>query len=239
MYQVSGRDVTVFENRAEAGRGLAEALVKQGKPYGAVLGLTRGGVPVSYEVASALGVPMDILVVKKLRAPLSEELAIGAVAADGTHVLHKEVVNEVGADEKYIAKELQLRRDEAREAEQRYRGGHAALDIKGLAVLIVDDGIATGASLEAAVLSARQRGAQTITVATPVGSRGGCEALKRVADEVFCMTRPVDFWAVGMFYRDFTQVSDDEVIKLLDKSRSAPAKVEQKRQPSEAPPQTV
>lgn len=208
------RDI-IFENRHSAGKALAAALIARKEKLDVVLGLTRGGVPVAFEVASAMAVPMDILVVKKLRSPFSEELAIGAVTADGAYVLHQQVVRSAGTDEKYIASELRVRQNEAVEAERQYRSGRPPLGIKGLSVGIVDDGIATGSSLEAAVLSARKRGAKRVVIAVPVGSRDGCSRLKGVADDVFCMTTPPDFWAVGMFYADFGQVSDQEVMRLL------------------------
>ena len=223
MYQRS-RGEKVFEDRREAGRELAAAIVKRGDKYSAVLGLTRGGIPLAFEMASTLGIPMDVLVIKKLRAPNNPELAIGAVSADGARVLREQITRQLGVGEGYMTREINLRSSEAKEEERKYRGNHAPLDVKGESVIIVDDGIATGASIEAAVMSARQRGARRIVVATPVASREACTGLRNVADDVFCLTTPLDFWAVGMFYRDFSQVPDEEVVRLLDQSRSAEKK---------------
>jgi len=214
------RDVW-FEDRRDAGQALANALKdRQVKCY-AVLGLNRGGVPVAFEVAEALQVPLDILAVKKLRAPISEELAIGAICADGARVLHSETLRDLGVSQEYLDREIEVRLAEAQEAERLYRGPHPALEVAGQSVVIVDDGIATGATMEAGVLSARQRGASFILVATPVGSRHACNALRVNADEVFCMTTPVDFWAVGQFYHHFPPVADEEVQRLLDENRRA------------------
>jgi predicted phosphoribosyltransferase len=164
---------------------------------------------------------MDILVVKKLRAPESEELAIGAICADGAKVLHPEMIEELGVSPQYIDREVQVRLAEAQEAERRYRGSAVPLDIAGGAVLIIDDGMATGATAEAAVLSARRRGASSVAIAVPVGSSEACDRLRRVADDVFCLMTPSDFWAVGQFYVHFAPVEDDDVRALLSGERSA------------------
>lgn len=211
----------VFEDRKEAGKALGRALLDRKDEFSLVAGLTRGGVPVAYEVAKALELPLDIIVVKKLRSPVSEELAIGAVTADGTHVLHTETADYLGVDRRYVDRELATRREEAAQSERQYRAGYEPPEVAGAAVIVVDDGIATGSSLEAAVRSLRQKGARKIMVATPVGSSGGCNAMRSVADEVFCLTTPVDFWAVGMFYRNFAQTSEAEVRQLLQANREA------------------
>ncbi|MBI2957707.1 MAG: phosphoribosyltransferase [Chloroflexi bacterium] len=220
MYQWRPPGEKIFENRRVAGKELASALLRRGDKFSAVLGLTRGGVPLAFEVASALHVPMDVIVIKKLRTPGNPELALGAVSADGAKVLREEIIRQLGVTAEYLARETELRTTEAKDEERKYRGKHTPLELKGQSVVIVDDGIATGSSVEAAVLSARNRGARSITVATPVASRESCSNLRRVADDVFCLTTPTDFWAVGMFYRDFSQTADDEVRQLLDQSRS-------------------
>ncbi len=214
----------MFDDRRDAGQALASALVRQGVTCSAVLGLVRGGVPVASEVATALNAPLDVLGVKKLRAPISEELAIGAICADGARILHQESIKELGVSQWYLDQEIRDRLVEAQKAEKLYRGSHPALEVAGGAVIIVDDGIATGATMEAGVLSVRQRGAKTIMVAIPVGSRHACDALRRTADEVFCLSTPVDFWAVGQFYRHFAAVPDQEIRQLLDQSRAVRAK---------------
>lgn len=219
MHRREAAERVAFDDRTVAGKALGEAMVKQSIEVSVVLGLTRGGVPVAFQVAAKLGLPMDIIVVKKLRAPISEELAIGAVCADGARVLREETIRELGVASGYVAHETQVRLREAQEAERRYRGERAALDLTKAAVAIVDDGMATGATMEAAVLSARRRGADKVTVVVPVGSSQACEALAQVADEVFCLSTPADFWAVGQFYGYFPQVSDEEVRRLLEESR--------------------
>ncbi len=222
MHRRETADRGPFEDRTAAGKALGDAMVKQSIEVSVVLGLTRGGVPVAFQVAAKLRLPMDIIVVKKLRAPISEELAIGAVCADGARVLREETIQQLGVASGYVAHETQVRLREAQEVERRYRGEQAALDVSEASVAIVDDGMATGATMEAAVLSARRRGAKRVAVAVPVGSSQACDALCQVADEVFCLSTPPDFWAVGQFYRYFPQVSDEEVRRLLEESRGAP-----------------
>lgn len=209
-----------FQDRREAGVLLGAALKERGPRATLVLGLTRGGVPVAAEVAKALAVPMDILVVKKLRAPISGELAIGAICADGTRLLRDNLIREIGVSPQYLDLEISERLGEATAADERYRQGEPALGIGGQGVLIVDDGIATGATMEAAVLSARNRGATTVAAAVPVGSVASCTELRSRADDVFCLVTPVEFWAVGQYYVNFSQVTDDEVRQVLAESRS-------------------
>jgi putative phosphoribosyl transferase len=174
MKSIHAQQDVWFEDRQEAGRALADALRKKEVKCDAVLGLVRGGIPVAFEVAKALRAPLDILAVKKLRAPISEELAIGAICADGARVLHQEILLEIGVSKEYLDREVEVRLAEAQEAERLYRGPHPAIEVTGQSVVIVDDGIVTGATMEAGVLSARQRGAKSILVATPVGSRQAC-----------------------------------------------------------------
>lgn len=217
---VTGRK-SYFTDRHDAGRQLGAALVARKVHYSAILGLTRGGVPVAFEVARQLRAPLDILVVKKLRAPSSPELAIGAICADGTKVLHEEFIRELGVSQDHLEREVAERWEEARQADQRYRGGIPALAVANTDVLIVDDGIATGATMEAAVLWASTHGARRVGVAIPVGSREACFGLRAVAADVFCMTTPLDFWAVGQFYLHFEPVADQEVARLLRESHAS------------------
>lgn len=215
----------LFADRQEAGHQLAAALMVRRTEVKATLGLTRGGVPVAYEVAVARGVPLDILVVKKLRAPSSEELAIGAICADGTRVVHPDAIQGLAVPKGYLAHEIEARLAEAQAAERRYRGELPSLSLAGKPVAIIDDGVATGATMEAAVLSVRRSGATRIMVAVPVCSEPACQVLRRAADEVFCLLEPAEFWAVGQFYRRFPQVSDEEVRQLLEAGRTAAYKV--------------
>ncbi|MDO8669825.1 MAG: phosphoribosyltransferase family protein, partial [Dehalococcoidia bacterium] len=193
MHQSLPHGEKVFDDRRSAGKELAEALITQADNFHAILGLTRGGVPVAFEVASAMHIPLDAIVIKKLRAPNNPELAIGAVSSNGGKVLRNSIIRQLGVSEKYLAAETEGRTAEAKADEKNYRGNHQPLDINGCSVAIVDDGIATGSSIEAAVLSARQKGANRITVATPVASQEACSALRSVADDVFCLTTPADF----------------------------------------------
>ncbi len=221
MYVFAPRDEMAFNDRRSAGKELAAALIKRGSKFAAILGLTRGGVPLAFEIAVAMNAPMDVLVIKKLRTPGNPELAIGAVSSEGAKVLREDIMRQLGVRESYLQQEIRERVAEALEDEHKYRGNNPPLDIRGASVAVVDDGIATGASVEAAVASARLKGASSVTVATPVGSREACTALRSVADDVFCLSMPAEFWAVGMFYRDFSQMRDEEVRQLLDQSRAA------------------
>ena len=219
MYQRSDSEDTLFVDRRAAGKALGASLADLHVECSCVIGLTRGGVPVAFEVASELGVPLDIIVVKKLRAPESEELAIGAVCADGARVLHRGTIGLLGVSDEYIARETETRLQEAQESEAFFRQQYPALDLTGSSVVLVDDGVATGSTMEAAVVSARKRGARSVTVAVPVGSGRALRALEDVADQVLFVARPVDFWAVGQFYLHFPQVSDEEVLQFLEQSQ--------------------
>jgi putative phosphoribosyl transferase len=219
MYQKSDSEETLFVDRSAAGKALAASLAELDIECSCVIGLTRGGVPVAFEVASVLGVPLDVIVVKKLRAPESEELAIGAVCADGARVLHQATIRLLGVSDAYVARETEARLQEAKEAEAFFRERCPALDLAGSSVVLVDDGVATGSTMEAAVLSVRKRGARLVTVAVAVGSERALSALEDVADQVLFMTHPVDFWAVGQFYLRFPQVSNEEVEQFLEESQ--------------------
>src|SRR5690349_7781972 len=211
-----------FPNRSEAGRLLATKLSRySGRDDVIVLGLPRGGVPVAYEVAQALRVPLDVFVVRKLGVPGFEELAVGAIASGGVRVLNEDVVRALpNADE--IIESVTLR--EAKEVERReqeYRDGLPAPEIQGKTVILIDDGLATGATMRAAVKALRQRGASNIVVAVPVGPADTCKDFEDVADEVVCASAPEFFQAVGQYYEDFSQTSDQEVRELLTKASSS------------------
>lgn len=205
----------MFADRRDAGRALARALRKMpGLNDALVLALPRGGVPVGYEVAQALGLPLDVLVVRKLGVPGQEELAMGAVSGTGVLVVNPEVARAFGIGKEQIEAMAAREREEIARREALYRGGRRALEVAGRTALVVDDGLATGSTMMAA---ARSLGpvAERVVVAVPVGSRGACEDLRRVADEVICLQTPEPFHAVGEFYEDFWQTSDAEVAELL------------------------
>jgi predicted phosphoribosyltransferase len=212
-----------FEDRREGGRRLAERLGRYaGRPDVVVLGLPRGGVPVAAEVARALDAPLDVFLVRKLGVPGHEELAMGAIASGGVRVLNDDVVRAIGIGEHEIeavaARELATL--EARERE--YRGGLGPLDVRGRTAILVDDGLATGATMRAAIRALRGLGAAAIVAAVPTAPRETCEALRREVSEVVCATTPDPFTAVGVWYRDFTAVSDDEVRELLERGARRP-----------------
>src|SRR6266480_2620720 len=205
-----------FPNRAEAGRMLAEKLVKYaGRNDVIVLGLPRGGVPVAYEVAKRLGVPLDVFIVRKLGVPGFEELAAGAIASGGVRVLNQDVMRALSNADETIESITARETAELERREQSYRDGRPAPELRNRVVILVDDGLATGATMRAAVKALRQRGVAKIVVAAPVGAPDTCRELEREADETICAICPEFFHAVGQYYEDFSQTSDEEVRELL------------------------
>lgn len=190
-----------------------------------VLGLPRGGVPVAYEVAVALAAPLDVLVVRKLRAPDQPELGLGAVT-DGDHpeaILNDEVLAALRVPEAYLRREIAAQLGEVRRRQTRLRSGRPAVPLGGRAVILVDDGVATGGTVRAAVRGIRRAGPQTVVVAVPVAPADAVRQLRAVADVVVCLLVPEDFVAVGQFYDDFREVTDDEVAALLERAARRPA----------------
>jgi putative phosphoribosyl transferase len=205
-----------FPNRTEAGRQLAEKLLKYaGRPDVMVLGLPRGGVPVAFEVAKRLGAPLNVFIVRKLGVPGFEELAVGAIASGGVRVLNEDVMRAVPNAEQVIESVTARETAELERREQSYRNGRPAPELGDRVVILVDDGLATGATIRAAVAALRQRAVAKIVVAVPVGPPDTCRELEREADEIICLSRPDFFQAVGQYYEDFSQTSDDEVRELL------------------------
>jgi Predicted phosphoribosyltransferases len=204
-----------FIDRVDAGKRLAEALADFHGKNAVVLAIPRGGVVVGYEIAAALVLPLDVIVPHKLGAPDNPELAIGAVAEDGSMVLDDSLVAYLDVDKGYIDEESSRQRQEITRRLAVYREGGPAEAIKGKHAIIVDDGIATGSTMKAALSSVKNRGAKSVTVAVPVGPPHTIQELTRVANRVVCLYMPEDFQAIGQFYEDFSQTSDDEVIKLL------------------------
>ena len=209
-------DLRPYADRREAGKDLATRLRHYASRQGAiVLALPRGGVPVAYELAEALGLPLDVFLVRKLGTPGHRELAMGAIASGGIRVLNDEVVTSLRITDEQIER---VSREEEAELERRealYRGTRPAPPLDGRVVILVDDGLATGSSMRAAVRAVRQRGPARVVVAVPVGARETCEDLREMADEVVCARTPHPFSAVGLWYRDFDQTTDEEVRVLL------------------------
>lgn len=212
-----------FDDRRAAGRALAARLSKySGRDDVLVLALPRGGVPVAHEVAEALGVPLDLFLVRKLGTPGHRELAMGAIASGGVRVLNNDVVGWYGVSPQTIDA---IARDEQRELERReaaYRDGRPSAPIDGRVVILIDDGLATGSTMRAAVQAVRQRQPSRVVVAVPVGARETCDELGAIADEVVCVRMPEPFSAVGQWYLDFDQTTDDEVRELLGAHARAP-----------------
>jgi len=206
----------MFDDRVDAGRALAKSLAARKDLAGAiVLALPRGGVPVAHEVAQALGLPLDVLVVRKLGLPSQPELAMGAIASGGAVVLNDEVVRYLGGRKEALEEVTRRELVELERRERAYRGERAPLEMAGRDAIVVDDGLATGATMEAAVRALRGSGAGRVIVAVPVASAEARKRIAAVADEVVCLATPMFFSAVGQWYRDFGQTSDDEVRELL------------------------
>jgi putative phosphoribosyl transferase len=210
---------TTFPNRAEAGRRLAEKLQRYaGREDVIVLGLPRGGVPVAYEVAQRLHAPLDVFIVRKLGVPGFEELALGAIASGGVRVLNEDVVRALPNANELVESVTARELAELQRREQTYRDGRPAPELRGRIAILVDDGLATGATMRAAVKALRQLGAAKIIVAVPVGAADTCRELEQEVDETVCVMAPEWFQAVGQFYEDFSQTSDDEVRELLTRA---------------------
>jgi erythromycin esterase-like protein/predicted phosphoribosyltransferase len=215
----------IFRDRREAGRLLAKELAAfASRPDVIVLALPRGGVPVGYEVARVLGAPLDVFLVRKLGVPGYEELAMGAVASGGLRVLNDDVVKSLRIPDHVIESVVAKEEKELARRERLYRGGRPFPDLTGRTVILVDDGLATGATMQAAVEALRQRQPARIVVAVPTASPEICEELRTKADEVICAVTPQPFYAVGFWYEDFSQTTDDEVRDLLARTQQAEAK---------------
>lgn len=211
----------IYQDRHEAGRVLAEALASyRDLPGVLVLGLARGGVPIAAEVAAGLHAPLDVFVVRKLGVPQWPELAMGAVASGGGLVINTDLVDRLGIDDDTIAETIRRETAEIERREQAYRGGREMPELSGRTVILVDDGIATGASMLAAVRAVRA--ARRVVVAVPVGPPTLSSQLRDEADEVVCTSSPPQFEAVGQAFVDFHQVSDDEVRRLLARPTTEP-----------------
>jgi putative phosphoribosyl transferase len=211
-----------FSNRRDAGQRLAGVLERyQGDPNAIVLALPRGGVPIGFEVAGALGIPLDVFVVRKLGLPWHEELAMGALASGGVRVLDDDLIRAARVSPDDILRITADEQAELNRRERRYRGSRAFPSVHGKTVILVDDGLATGSTMRAAVTALRRENPSRVVVAVPVAAREACDAVGTVADEIVCVVTPPHFQSVGQWYDDFAQTSDDEVHALLEKSRAA------------------
>jgi predicted phosphoribosyltransferase len=213
----------LFDDRIDAGRRLAARLARfRALPDTVVLALPRGGVPVGFEIARELQLPLDVFVVRKLGAPGQEELAMGAVASGGVRVIDASLIAHLGVSDEDLREVID---SETRELERRtreFRGDAPPPDVRGKQVILVDDGLATGSTMKAAVLALRKQQPGALIVAVPVGAKSTCAQLREFADEVVCLESPIHFQAVGEWYRDFTQTTDDEVRELLRRNRALP-----------------
>jgi putative phosphoribosyl transferase len=209
-----------FANRSDAGNELARELAKYRGKDALVLGIPRGGVLVAAQIARALDAELDVAIARKLPAPGSPELAIGAVTANGGRFLDEALVSELGVSPEYLGRVTDEERAEAQHRERHYRGGRALARMKGRTVILVDDGLATGATMKAAVRSVRRREPARVVVAVPVGAADSCADLRREADEVVCPFERTWFGSVGSYYRDFSQTREEEVEEILARSFS-------------------
>ena len=209
-----------FRDRAEAGRVLAEKLADYaGREDVIVLALPRGGVPVAYEVARALGAPLDVFLVRKLGAPGHEELAMGAIASGDVVVMNDEVVKAMNVQADEILDAIASERRELARREEVYRDGRPPADVQGKTVILIDDGLATGSTMRAAVTALRRQGPARIVVAVPIGATSTCAEFQSIADDCICAATPEPFRAVGLWYDDFSQTEDTEVAELLARAR--------------------
>ena len=205
-----------FVNRKEAGEILAEALSGYaGKSGTLVLALPRGGVPVAYEVAKALSAPLDLWLVRKLGVPGQEELAMGAIAGKNTLVLNDDIIAALNISQPTIDSIIAREQAELERRNKHYRHGKPPPDVGGNTILIIDDGLATGATMRAAIASLRQAAAARVIAAVPVGAMSTCRKIGQEADELVCLHTPEPFYGVGQWYSDFSQTSDEEVLALL------------------------
>ncbi|HET9484332.1 MAG TPA: phosphoribosyltransferase [Xanthomonadales bacterium] len=210
----------IFRDRRDAGRRLAGELARyRGREDVIVLALPRGGVPVGYEVAQALDVPLDVFLVRKLGVPGHEELAMGAIASGGVRVVNREVVTQLEIADRTLDAVAASEQQELERRERAFRGDRPAPVVRDHTIILVDDGLATGSTMRAAIAALKAQGPRRIVVAIPVAAPNTCQDLRREVDEVVCPMIPRDFRGVGQWYDDFEQTRDDEVVSLLDAAR--------------------
>jgi predicted phosphoribosyltransferase len=210
---------SLFHDRTEAGRKLAAALTEFKGEDLIILAIPRGGVVVASEVAKVLGAPLDIVVTRKIEAPGEPEYALGAITQEGNVVMDRQAVESLGATKEYLDSQVKKKREEVNERMKKFRGDAPYPDLEGKVVIIVDDGIATGSSVGAAVMSVKKRKPKEIVVAVPVAPKEAVETLEGDGNRVICLETPDPFLAIGEFYGAFDQVGDEEVKLILDRSR--------------------
>jgi len=219
------REMLRFKNRSQAGRQLAEKLRQYANdPDTIVLGLPRGGVVVAYEVAEVLGLPLDIFLVRKLGVPGYEELAMGAIASGGVRVMNDDVVQRINISQSAIEEAVRKETKELERREEAYRNNRPRLDVKDKTILLVDDGLATGATMRAAVAALQKQKPKELIIAVPTASPETCDEFRADVDDIICAITPTPFYAVGAWYDDFAQTTDDEVQELLRASLKAKKK---------------
>lgn len=211
----------LFKNRTVAGQVLAKKLADYANRSNVlVLALPRGGVPVGFEVARALNAPLDVLVVRKLGVPDNEELAMGAIASGGVRILNQSIVNDIQISDEVIARVAVQEERELERRESMYQGDRPFPNLKGQTVILVDDGLATGATMWAAIIAVRQQQPKEIVIAVPVAAPETCEEMQSKVEKIFCANTPSPFYSVGMWYEKFPQTTDDEVRELLNKANN-------------------
>ncbi|AKB44962.1 MULTISPECIES: phosphoribosyltransferase [Methanosarcina] len=217
--------MALFTDRVDAGKKLAKELSKYANRSDVlILALPRGGVPVAFEVAKELNVKMDVFIVRKLGVPGNEELAMGAISSDNIRVLNEDIVRSFQIPERVINMVAENELKELERRERTYRGDSPKPEISGSIVILIDDGLATGATMRAAASAIKTKNPAKIVVAVPTGARDTCELFGREVDEVICIATPEPFYGVGAWYGNFSQTTDEEVCELLDKARALPAR---------------
>ncbi len=213
----------IFADRTDAGRRLADKLLRFKDERPVVLALPRGGVPVGFEIASALAAPLDVILVRKIGAPGISELALGAIVGDGPveRVIDPAILAQLEVSDAYVEAEIARQTVEIERRRKLYYRDRAAAELRDRTALVVDDGIATGATMRAALRAIRRRRPRKLVMAVPVAPPDAVEALGKEVDEVVCLATPLEFWAISMFYAEFPQVSDQEVVELLDRAATA------------------
>ncbi|KTD54704.1 phosphoribosyltransferase [Legionella quateirensis] len=208
-----------YADRSEAGIILAKYLKSYAnQPNVIILALPRGGVPVAYELATALSLPFDVFIVRKLGVPGHEELAMGAIASGGTVLFNEPLMTQLNLDSTSIHKVIEREQKELERRELLYRGNRSAPQLNGKTIILVDDGIATGSTMRAAIEAIRKQKPASMVIAVPVAESSTCEEMASLVDQIVCPLKPINFYAVGLWYENFPQTSDEEVIYLLTQS---------------------